>query len=374
MSRSSWPLVAAVVVLLVELAGLAVTGFPTDSVAVAVAIGAFGVAGGLILHRRPGNATGRQCLAIAGLGALGAVVHAYTLVGLPGADYAGWVDGWLWAPLVTLIVMVLPLRFPDGRLPSRRLRYAPWAAVGFAVTAAAGNAFVDFPGDGWVNPLAFPVLDVMWGGLRALAAVFGVAAVAGAISAVVIRFRRGDRRSRQQLKWFVGALVGSVAMIVVADWLRDLQAVIVPAGLALPPVAITIAILRHQLFDIDRVLSRTIVYATVTGILAATYAGSVVVLQTLARPIAPDSDLAVAGSTIAVAALFGPVRRRVQLVVDRRFNRRRYDAAVAVESFAQRLRDQVDLDEVATDLQATVVGILQPQSVSLWVSDRSAVS
>ena len=200
---------------------------------------------------------------------------------------------------------------------------------------------------------------------------------------MVIRQRRAEGLERLQLRWFTSA-VGLVVVLVVAQGMVFLR---YESGTALPPwatvisylgivssavlpLAVGIAILRYRLYDIDRIINRTLVYGALTAILVLAYVGSVVLLGGLLRPVTGSNDLAVAGSTLAVAALFAPARRRIQAFVDRRFYRSRYDAARTVEAFSARLRDEVDLDTLTRDLQGVVRDTLQPTSVSVCCESR----
>jgi hypothetical protein len=207
-----------------------------------------------------------------------------------------------------------------------------------------------------------------------------------AAAALVLRFRRSGGRQRQQLKWFayVGvlamaalglALVGSLPgddpppwadVVGPIGWFSALALVLV--GL---PVATGIAILRHRLYDVDLVINRTLVYGALTATLAATYLACVLLLQLALQPLTADSGLAVAASTLAVAALFRPARSRIQSTVDRRFYRHRYDTARTLEAFSSRLRDEVDLDEVARELRSVVGETVHPSGVSLWLRGRT---
>jgi len=206
--------------------------------------------------------------------------------------------------------------------------------------------------------------------------------LAVSIGSVVIRQRRAEGLERLQLRWFTSA-VGLVVVLVVAQGMVFLR---YESGTALPPwatvisylgivssavlpLAVGIAILRYRLYDIDRIINRTLVYGALTAILVLAYVGSVVLLGGLLRPVTGSNDLAVAGSTLAVAALFAPARRRIQAFVDRRFYRSRYDAARTVEAFSARLRDEVNLDTLTRDLQGVVRDTLQPTSVSVWLRE-----
>jgi hypothetical protein len=186
------------------------------------------------------------------------------------------------------------------------------------------------------------------------------------VASLVVRFRRSRGVPRQQLKWllFGGALFA-------AAFVSGVPA-LVGLGFAALPICCGIAIVRHGLFDIDRVVSRTVSYAVVTAVLVGVYAAAVVALRALLLPVTPEGDLAVAGSTLLVAALFGPVRRWVQGFVDRRFNRARYDATQAVEAFGQRLRDEVDLEHIGGDLRTTVASTVAPATVWVWLAEPGA--
>jgi hypothetical protein len=196
------------------------------------------------------------------------------------------------------------------------------------------------------------------------------ACMAASVVSVVLRFRRSEGVERQQLKWFTSAaalmlLVQLATMTVLPDGVAgDL---LFGLSIALVPIAAGVAILRYRLYDIDRLINRTLVYAALTAVLGAVYAGLVLALGLLGGVGGELPSWAVAAATLAVATLFQPLRRRVQAVVDRRFNRRRYDAARTVEAFSARLRDQVDLDTLAAELLAGVEQTVEPTTVSLWL-------
>jgi len=278
--------------------------------------------------------------------------------------------------------------FPTGKLPSRRWR--PVAAAGFLLTGLSTIGLVlrprlvQLPGPGGIsltfqNPLGVarlpPVLRVVLIGTTSGVSVVFVAFLAVAFVSLAVRYRAGGQLLRQQVKWLALAAVAFVICMAIAllltgagpSWLPGiaytLVSVIVLFGI---PAAMTVAILRHRLYDIDRIISRTLEYAIVTGLLVGVYAG-LVLLATQALPVSLSTPVAVAAATLAAAALFSPLRRRVQRIVDRRFNRARYDAESTVAAFAARLKDTVDLDSVRDDLAGVVHQALEPAHVSVWI-------
>jgi hypothetical protein len=281
-----------------------------------------------------------------------------------------------WIPWILVPSTFLLLLFPDGRLLSRRWRPVAWCAA-----AAIGGGFVagvlhaghmeDRPQ--LTNPYGVksPLIDALQG----LSWLLLVIAIVGSVTSLILRFRRAHGEQRQQMKWlaFAGAVAGT--FVIVFTVLYDVVGEAVANGAIMLgvlslPLAAGMAILRYRLYDIDVVINRTIVYGALTAILAAAYLGCVLLLQLLLGGITGDSSLAVAGSTLAVAALFRPARARVQDVVDRRFFRRKYDAAQTLEEFSARLRDQIDLGTLNAELSSVVHDTLQPAHVSVWL--RSA--
>jgi hypothetical protein len=386
--RSAWLL--AVATLVIALAGLALMAwdwqapvprgfFGIRGFAGLYAIG-FGGVGAVLTWRRPGHPVGWILAAIGLVEAVNFATFEYGLAAsagrsLPGGAYAGWVQLWIWVPFVTLVAVYLVLVFPDGRLSSPRWRPVSWLAGGFAAIAAAGLAFS--PGSdrpnlpGLSNPFGVAAAAVPFD-----AAVAGLAGLVGcvvlAVWSLVARGRRGTAIERQQIKWLAwsGCLVAVALVPAVAFSLtpgtaaRLASAAVFAAVLAMPP-AIGFAVLRYRLYDIDRVISRTVAYAIITGLLAGIYAG-LVLLATAGFGL--RTPVAVAAATLAAAALFSPVRRRVQHRVDRRFNRARYDSEATAAAFAARLKDAVDLDAVRDDLASVVQAALEPAHVSIWTS------
>jgi MFS family permease len=342
---------------------------PGNQLLLLVGFSAFMVVGALIVANRPGNAIGWVFSAIALLALTGALAEEYagyavrTRPGLlPGGVLAGWYAGWAWYPTVALALVFTPLLFPDGRPPSPPWRPVAWLAV------AATALFVGFAAvqptieldDGHVVDNPIGVAEVTDPEDSLLSIALGLLVVAAVVS-LVVRFRRSRGEERLQLKWFTYA--GAVLpVLLLGDLLPDTASnVLFALGIIFPPVAAGIAVLRYRLYEIDRLINRTLVYGLLTALLAGVYAGLVLVLGRLFGELGgrPPS-WAVAAATLAVATLFQPARRRIQQAVDRRFNRARYDAARTVEGFSARLRDQVDLATVSSELLAVVDQTVQP--------------
>jgi hypothetical protein len=347
-----------------------------NTVGLLLAFAAFMGVGALIVAHRPGNAIGWVFSAIALLAVTGALAEEYagyavrTRPGLlPGGVLAGWYAGWAWYPTVALALVFTPLLFPDGRPPSPPWRLVAWltaatTALFVALTAVQPTIELD---DGHLvdNPIGLAEAPSPEDSILNIA--LGLLIVA-AVASLVIRFRRSRGDERLQLKWFTYA--GAVLpVLLLGDLLPDTASnVLFAVGISFPPVAAGIAILRYRLYDIDRLINRTLVYGLVTALLGGVYAGLVLLGGQLFGDLSDrPPSWAVAGATLAVAALFQPARRRVQVLVDRRFNRARYDAARTVEAFSARLRDQVDLDTLAAELLGVVDQTVQPSRASLWL-------
>jgi hypothetical protein len=346
-----------------------------DIVLFPVAYLSFAAVGSMILSRHPTHPIGLLA-AVAGIGgSLVGVADSYARqpVGAPGQAWAAWI-GAVGFPASLGPIVFLILLFPTGRLASPRWRVAAGlAAVGFALVTI-GNAFTptfaDYPN--LPNPLgiaAFEDSPLHQGGIGWFSMVGGaVLAAAG----LVPRLRRATGIERQQLKWvtYAGAIHGASWIVLALELpgvLGDLAQYVLFATLVLIPVAAGVAILRYRLYDIDVVIRRTLVYGAVIVILGAGYVGLVLASQALLSRLTGSDALPVALSTLAIAALFGPVRSRVRDVVDRRFYRSRYDAQQTLERFAARLRDEVELDRVADGLATTARRAVQPASVSVWI-------
>jgi len=292
------------------------------------------------------------------------------------------VNEWIW-PLGVLCSAALPLLlFPDGKVRSTRWRVVLYAMVGGAVTTVVSGALsteaIHNPSN-HSAPLKNPL------GVEELAFVSRIGTELGpsllllcaalAVAGIVARLRSTAGIERQQLRWVASGALMAIAGVLIfpiaglLNWPDQVVNLVFTVGFTCLPLSFTVAILRYRLYDLDRIISRTVTYAAVTGLLAITYAG----LVTAASRFTPSgSSLAVAASTLAVAALFQPLRRRVQTSVDRRFNRTRYDAARTVEDFRLRLRDEVDLHAVRSDLLAVVHQTVQPDAAGLWLRTPAA--
>jgi hypothetical protein len=358
-------------------------GIPT-SAGWLVFVLAFVSVGALIVSRRPGHPIG-WILLVAGVTSVlvGFAGYAADELIRRGTDQPalviGWFSTWAWLPVWLAPTFGL-LLFPTGRLPSRRWRPVAWLAIGGFLAQLVTAAFAPGPMEDAAvdNPFGVDVGIDLWNPLRAVGIAALLIAVAASILSLVVRYRAAHTAERQQIKWlmYAGMLVAASLCAVVA-----LETAVGPAtapyteliaslALATVPVATGIAILRHRLFDIDVVVNRTLVYGGLTVSLGAAYVGSVLLLQLVLRPLTEGSGLAVAASTLTVAALFRPVRSRIQGLVDRRFFRHRYDATRTLEAFGSRLRDELDVDALGNDLQVVVRDTMQPAHVSLWLRSR----
>jgi hypothetical protein len=354
----------------------------TNQLLLLVGFSAFMVVGALIVAHRPGNAIGWIFSAIALLAFTGQLAGQYAIYAyvtrpgsLPGAILAAWYGNWPWFLVLALTFVFTPLLFPTGRLLSPRWRAIAWlagavTAIWMALTSLRPELSLGTVPDKMIanpigvaavgNPEESPVVPVLLGLMVVLAA--------AAFGSLVLRFRRSRGEERQQLKWFTYASA-LLPLAVVSDSLPAPVGDLVTAiSIVFLPVATGIAILRHRLYDIDRLINRTLVYGLLTALLAGVYAGTVLVLEQLFGGVGRDPpSWAVAATTLVVAALFQPARRRIQQVVDRRFNRRKYNAAQTIQAFSIRLRDQVDLDTLSSELLAVADQTMEPTRVSLWL-------
>jgi len=340
----------------------------------------FSIVGAIVASRHPHNTIGWIFCTIGLVVGLSTLVSGYAEFWLASGwgsrtlgEAAAWFSSWVWTALVVVPTTFLLLLFPDGRLPSPRWRPVAWCAGLGIIGLIAGYALEagplgDFPQV--VNPYGVdsPVVRVL--GVAATVVVV-VCMVASAIS-VIVRARHAGRVERQQIKWLAygGAVVVGTIFVagIISIWSDTAAIALISLALVGLPVFTGIAIVRYRLYEIDLLINRTLVYGALTATLVAVYVGSIVVLQGFVRALTgQESQLAIVASTLAVAALFNPLRRRIQGFIDRRFYRRKYDAAKTLEAFSAKLRDETNLDALSADLVGVVRETMQPAHVSLWL-------
>lgn len=349
---------------------------------------AFGTVGALIVTRQPGNPLGWIFIGmeIAGVGADFQNYAIYALArpsaNLPGAALSAWASSLAGGPLLYCFIAAMLLLFPTGRPLTARWRKVLWldlASVACIILGSlAPGSIHNFDYARLPNPVGIPGAGALLNLINGAGFVFGVgAAVLGAIS-LIIRLRRSTGEERQQIKWFVfaGAIMAVVSLSGPIFWTWSLigpaWAVVFALGILSIPVASGFAILRYRLWDIDRIINRSIVYLGLTAILVGIYAGGVLLLQYLLDPITRRSDLAIALTTLAVAALFNPMRRRLQSLVDRRFYRQKYNAAHALNRFGLAARSEVDLEQLTRELASVISETVQPEHLSVWLRQPEA--
>ena len=347
---------------------------------------AFPTVGALVASRRPENPIGWIFCGTGLLYGVQAFASGYADYALPGEEFMAWISGWIGVPVLPLAGVLLVLLFPNGKLLSRKWQPVVWMAACGSAMLALGAALD--PGSllfqpTFDNPLGFggdigkvgPSESIDAGGVVEILVRVGFFLVLVswlfAVAAMITRMDQARGAERQQLKWFVYTVVLLVVGFLAALLGFGQHSVAWNLGIAafnFLPIAAGIAILRYRLYDIDVVINRTLVYGVLTAALALVYVGSIVLLQGLFRALTGEtSQLAVVASTLAIAALFVPLRRRVQAFIDRRFYRRKYDMATTLQAFNVRLRNDVDLDSVADDLVEVVRETMQPAHVSLWL-------
>ena len=381
---SKWAFALASIALALLVSGWVIAGFDLGRNLLVPTLGlVFCGVGALIASRHPGNAVGWIFLGVGlstGLGSLASAYADHWLGGGGGSralgEAAAVYGNASWIPFILVPCTFVLLLFPDGRLLSRRWRWVAWCAgVGilgfFLIEVVAPGPLDDYPTLDSPYGIDSALLDPLLG----IAIVVCLIGVVGSAMSLIVRFRRAQGERRQQIKWL--ALAGALAALVVPTavagsdvWGDTATGVACMVGVLGLPVAAGIAILRYRLYDIDLVINRALVYGALTASLGAAYLACVLLLQLALGPLTSNSGLAIAASTLAVAAMFRPARARAQAAVDRRFYRHRYDAEQTLEAFAGRLRDELDLDALNADLRDVVVDAMQPAHVSLWLRQR----
>ena len=340
--------------------------------------------GAIVASRRPENPVGwLLCLSgvVVSTSSFASQYAIYALLAqpasLPAGEAAAWVGAWQLPIIIGLQISYL-LLFPTGRLPSRRWRWLSWLTAAFVAVGVILSAFSADAYLGALGPIRNPLgIEGFTGAYEALLYTMAPVLFIGAALSVFVRLLGARGIERQQIKWFAyAAAAWSVGIVLnvltlAADappWFEVGGQVFFAVTGAAIPIAIGIAILRHHLYDIDLIINRTLVYGSLTAMLAGVYVGSIVALQEVLRaPTGQESQFAIVVSTLAVAALFNPLRRRMQIFIDHRFYRRKYDARKMLEAFSITLRDETDLELLNTELVALMRGTMQPAHVSLWL-------
>jgi hypothetical protein len=346
--------------------------------------------GALVASRRPENPVG-WLLCLYGLAisiSYSCAEYAiYALLAepnsLPAGEAMAWIVSWV-LPIIIGLSAFLYLLFPTGRLPSRRWRWVAWLTGVLVLAGVITSAFSSGALMGVLGPIRNPLgVEGFTSIYKALLYIISTLALGAVVLSVFMRLRHAIGGERQQIKWFAYAAAGSVIATgvaylipVVVDtplWFERMGFALNIAFIPAIPIAIGIAILRYRLYDIDLLINRTLVYGTLTAMLVALYFVGIVVLQRVFVFLTSEqSTLAVVASTLLIAALFNPLRRRIQSFIDRRFYRRKYDAAKALQGFSAQLRDETDLDALSDDLVGVVRETMQPAHVSLWIRPETS--
>jgi hypothetical protein len=348
--------------------------------------------GALVASRRPANPVGwLLCLygLVISVSHFSAQYATYALLAhpdsLPAGEAMAWIVSWI-LPIINGLTVYYILLFPTGRLPSKHWRWLSWLTAAFVLVGVMLAAFSSGALLGTLGPIRNPLgIEGFTDFYKAVLFVMAPLLTVAAALAVVIRLRRAAGVERQQLKWFAYAAVATVIATILAYiipgvidtplWFEQVGFALNIAFIPAVPISIGIAILHYRLYDIDLIINRTLVYGALTVTLVALYFGGIVLSQRVFVALTgEESTLAVVASTLVIAALFNPLRRRIQAFIDRRFYRRKYDARKTLEAFSAKLRDETDLNALSDDLVGVVRETMQPAYVSLWLrSDTPAM-
>ena len=338
--------------------------------------------GTLLAVRRPANSIGWIFCAMGLAGAFMVFAQqyaVYSVIAYPGsfplAEIMAWILNWIWIPALIFDITFLLLLFPDGRLLSARWRLVVWLAIFSTALSTLALAFIPGPLQNFLavtNPLGITAvgdsLQTVYAGGQLLA----TGCVFLATLSLILRFRRAQGTARQQIKWvaYAAALlpVAYVLGTMLSAYTR-LGAVTLILSVSSIPIAVPIAILRSNLYDIDIIINRTLVYSALTLTLGGVYVGCILVSRALLTPLTGSSEVAIVASTLAIATLFNPLRRRIQNLIDKRFYRRKYDAAKVLAAFGTTARDETELERLTTELLRVVHETVQPEFVGLWLRE-----
>jgi MFS family permease len=355
---------------------------PVEAAFVLATVLTFSVVGAIVASRQPRNAIGWIFCGIGLVVSLNSLTGSYAEYRLAGgsalgslAETAAWFSSWSWTLWLYVPTTFLLLLFPDGRLPSPRWRPVAWCAALGVISFVAGYALTPGPLEEFpriTNPYGVdsPILDA----IAVAGAILAAASMLASAVSLIVRMRRAGRVERQQIKWLAygGALVVGAVFVggAISIWVGEVGISLIIIGLLGLPIFTGVAIARYRLYDIDIVINRTLVYGSLTAMLALVYFGGVAATQAISSALTSQEkqpQLAIVVSTLVIAALFNPLRRRVQAFVDRRFYRSKYDAAKTLEAFSAKLRNETDLDALNAELVGVVRETMQPAHVSLWL-------
>ena len=341
--------------------------------------------GGLLVIRRPGNAIGALllfagfCTAVAWGGGYYVQLDELLNVRLPLVVPIGWLSSWVFTPTFGLLVVFLPMLYPSGHLPGPRWRIVAAIALVAITIGAISNALAPAPSNDAIgqNTMALPEpFNGILQTLGSLSLLLAPPIIAISIGGLISRFRRSRGVERQQMKWFLSvatmAAFAIVVSIVTTGPLSDAAWILGMIAIGCVPLAIGVAILRYRLYEIDRLVSRTISYAVITAVLVVVFGAFNLVLEAVLATLTQASTLAVAGSTLLVFALFQPLRRRVQAAVDRRFDRERYEGDRIARAFAERLRDEVDPERLQDEIDRVLAQTVAPARTVIWLRGERA--
>lgn len=332
----------------------------------------FCLVGSYLAIRLPHNAVGWVMAGYGFLFALGVTTEGAAAAGVLstfGAQWAAWVDSWLWALTGGFVTVLLPLLFPDGRLPSRRWTWVLWTMLAAFVLLFVANGFSPDSTAPIRNPLGQPGWEDFLALVGLVGAVLFVASIAAGVAAVISRFRRSLGVVRRQMQVFAISVValavgtGVTFAVYEAGFVTIANLILATISLVVP-LSIGMAVLKYRLYDFGRIFKRTVTYSIVAAVLIGVYALAVVALQAV---LGADDSLSVAASTLAAVATFNPVRRWVHSFVERQFDRTRYNASVEVEEFSTRILQEVDLDRLNADFAGVVDRTLRPHRMSVWL-------
>jgi hypothetical protein len=345
---------------------------------------AWSTVGAVVASRRPENPVGWILWAmglLSGVALFAGQYATYALLvhpgSLPGGELVGLVSSWIWVPVIGLLIFLL-LLFPNGRLPTRRWRPVAWTGAAVIAMGAINEALVPGTIDGlepFRNPLGIEGAKRILTLLATLSQVLAAALLLIAAASLFVRLLRARGEERQQVKWLAYAamvlagafFLGSISGAIGASWVGFVLSMVGFLGV---PIAAGIAILKYRLYEIDILINRTLVYGSLTVMLALVYFGGVTTTQAIFRTLTGQEEqpqIAVVASTLVIAALFNPLRRRIQALVDRRFYRSKYDARKTLEAFSAKLRDETDLDALSGHLIGVIGETMQPAHISMWL-------